>query len=61
MAEKALTAVIQEGLRAGCRDPLGRRPGAGDEDERDLQKRVASFREMYKLTLYESGIIFHFL
>ena len=30
LAEKALTAVIQEGLYPGHLDPLGRRPGQGD-------------------------------
>lgn len=37
MAEKALTAVVQEAC-AGRLDPLGRRPDAGDGDERHLQE-----------------------
>lgn len=38
MAEKALTAVVQEALRAGRLDPLRRRSGAGHGHERDLQE-----------------------
>src|SRR5215212_1399849 len=38
MAKKALTAVVQESLRAGRLDPLGGRSGAGDGDDRHLQE-----------------------
>ena len=38
MAEKALTAVIQEAYIKGVSTPLGRRPGAGDGDDRHLQE-----------------------
>src|SRR2546426_6509084 len=42
MAEKALTAVIQEayirGLHPGHLDALGRRPGQGDGHERHLEE-----------------------
>jgi len=38
MAEKALTARGAGGLRARRVDPLGRRSGAGDGDERHLQE-----------------------
>ena len=34
MAEKALTAVVQGGLRAGRIDPFRRRSGAGGGNER---------------------------
>ena len=38
MAEKALAAVIQEGLHPGRVDPLGRRSGSGDGDVGRLQE-----------------------
>ena len=38
LAEKALTAVIQEAYIQGHLDPLGRRVGQGDGDERYLQE-----------------------
>ena len=38
MAEKALTAVIQEAYVHGVSNPLGRRSGQGDRDERHLQE-----------------------
>ena len=38
MAEKALTAVIQETLHPRCLDPLGRRSGQGDGHERRVSK-----------------------
>ncbi len=38
MAEKALTAVVQEAYVQGVSTPLGRRSGAGDGDERHLQE-----------------------
>ncbi len=38
MAEKALTAVIQEAYIQGDLDPLRRRPGQGDGYERHLQE-----------------------
>ena len=41
MAEKALTAVIQEVLRPGHLDPLGGRSGQGDGAGRDQQSQVS--------------------
>ena len=38
MAEKALTAVIQEAYIQGVSTALGRRSGAGDGRDRDLEK-----------------------
>ena len=43
MAEKALTAVIQEAYIQGIFDPLGRRPGEGHGSQRHLQKPGLAF------------------